>query len=49
MAVDLKSEPLAPQCGVTIHDIRLAEAEGETLDFGGLRGKVVLVTNVASE
>ena len=32
MAVDLKSEPLAPQCGVTIHDIRLAEAEGETLD-----------------
>ena len=32
MAVDLKSEPLAPECGVTIHDVQLAEAEGEVLD-----------------
>ena len=32
MAVDLKIEPLAPECGVTIHDVQLAEAEGEVLD-----------------
>ena len=32
MAVDLKIEPLAPECGVTIHDVRLADAEGEVLD-----------------
>ena len=32
MAVDLKIEPLAPECGVTIHDVQLAEAEGEILD-----------------
>ena len=32
MAVDLKVEPLAPECGVTIHDVRLADAEGEVLD-----------------
>ena len=28
----LRSEPLAPECGVTVHDVQLAEAEGETLD-----------------
>ena len=32
MAVDLKIEPLAPECGVTFHDVQLAEAEGEILD-----------------
>ena len=32
MAVDLMSEPLATECGVTIKNIQLAEAEGEVLD-----------------
>ena len=32
MSTVLRSEPLAPECGVTVHDVQLAEAEGETLE-----------------
>ena len=27
MSTILRSEPLAPECGVTVHDVQLAEAE----------------------
>ena len=30
--MELESEPLAPDCGVTIHHIQLADADGEALD-----------------
>ena len=38
-----------PPIAESFYDLEATTAEGETLDFGGLRGKVVLVTNVASE